>query len=50
MEARARFYLGQSHYFSGSYREALIEFISVQSLYPVEANEWIQEILSRLVN
>jgi hypothetical protein len=49
-EARARFYLGQSYYFSGSYREALIEFLSVQSLYPGEANEWIQDTLSRLVN
>jgi hypothetical protein len=48
--ARAHFYLGQAWYFSGNYREALIEFLAVQSLYPQEANEWIEDTLSRLIN
>jgi hypothetical protein len=48
-EARARFYLGQVRYYSGAFREALFEFLLVQDRYPVEANEWIQASLARLV-
>jgi hypothetical protein len=48
--ARAHFYLGQAWYFSGNYREALVEFLTVQSVYPQEANEWIEDTLSRLIN
>ncbi|MDR0600836.1 MAG: hypothetical protein LBG42_00505 [Treponema sp.] len=48
--ARAHFYLGQAWYFSENYREALIEFLAVQSRYPQEANEWIEDTLSRLIN
>jgi hypothetical protein len=48
-EGRARFYLGQCRYFEGSYREALIEFLFVQSLHPIEANEWIGSTLTALV-
>jgi hypothetical protein len=47
-EARARFYLGQVYYFSGGYREALIEFLMVQPHYPGEANEWITAALERI--
>ena len=49
VEARARFYLGQTLYFTGSYREALFEFLSFKSLYPVEANIWIDATLSAMV-
>jgi hypothetical protein len=49
VEARARFYLGQVYYFSGSNREALIEFLMVQSQYPGEANEWIAAVLERII-
>jgi hypothetical protein len=47
-EARARFYLGQALYFSGKYREALAAFLSVQSLRPAEANEWIEAVLAAM--
>lgn len=45
-ENRARFYLAQAHYFTGSYREALFEFLAVQSYYPAETAEWIQSALA----
>jgi hypothetical protein len=48
-EARARFYLGQTCYFSGKYREALIEFLFVRPLYPNEAYVWIEAALSALI-
>jgi hypothetical protein len=48
-EARARFYLGQTWYFSGNYREALIEFLMVQTEYPDEARSWINAALAALV-
>jgi hypothetical protein len=47
-ESRARFYLGQTWYFAGKYREALIEFLSVQSRYSAEANEWIDAVLAAM--
>jgi hypothetical protein len=47
-EARARFYLGQVYYFSGSNREALVEFLMVQSHYPLEAKEWLSAVLDRI--
>jgi hypothetical protein len=49
-EARARFYLGQTLYYTGNYREALLEFLSIRSLHPLEANNWIDAILSAMVN
>jgi hypothetical protein len=49
-EARARFYLGQSLYFSASYQEALIEFLMVRAQFPNEANEWIEAALAQLIN
>lgn len=48
-EARARFYLAQSYYFSGDNRGALIEFLMVQSQYPGEAQEWISVVLAAMV-
>ena len=42
LASRAKFYLGQSYYFLGRYREALFEFLAIQGRYPAEANEWIQ--------
>jgi hypothetical protein len=49
-EARARFYLGQTYYYSGKNREALIEFLFVQGRYPDESNEWIEAVLAVLAN
>jgi hypothetical protein len=48
-EARARFYLGQTCYFSGKYREALIEFLFAQPLHPTETHVWIEATLTALV-
>jgi hypothetical protein len=50
VEARARFYLGQAYYYSGKNREALIEFLFIQSRHPNEANEWIEAVLAVLPN
>ncbi len=47
-EARARFYLGQSYYFSASPQEALFEFLLVENTYEKEAAEWIQASLAML--
>jgi len=49
IEARARFYLGQSLYYTGKYREALMEFLSFRSLYSAEANNWIEAVLTAMV-
>ena len=49
VEARARFYLGQTLYFTGNYKEALFEFLSIKSLYPAESNIWIDAILTAMV-
>jgi TolA-binding protein len=48
-EARARFYLGQVYYYTRDIREALFEFLSIQTQYPEEANEWIQATLAQLI-
>ncbi len=50
VEARARFYLGQTLYFSGYYRGALFEFLAIKSFHPVEANMWIDSTLSAMVH
>jgi len=49
VEARARFYLGQTLYFTGNYRGALFEFLSIKSAHPVEANMWIDSTLAAMV-
>lgn len=48
VEARSRYYLGQAYFFSGRYREALFEFLMVQSQYYAEGQEWIEAIMPRL--
>jgi len=49
VEARARFYLGQTLYYTERYRDALLEFLYIRSIHPVEANNWIDAILSAMV-
>jgi len=49
VEMRARFYLGQTLYYTGNYREALMEFLTFRSLDPSEANRWIQAVLTAMV-
>jgi len=49
IEARARFYLGQTLYYTGNYRESLMEFMSIRSQHLAEANKWIDSVLSAMV-
>jgi hypothetical protein len=49
VQARARFYLGQTQYFTGNYKEALWEFLSFRSINPDEANSWIDAVLAAMV-
>jgi hypothetical protein len=49
IEARARFYMGQTLYYTGFYRESLMEFLSIRSLHLAEANKWIEAVLSAMV-
>jgi hypothetical protein len=49
VEARARFYLGQTLYYTGKYRESLMEFLSVRSAHLAEANKWVEAVLSAMV-
>jgi len=49
IEARTRFYLGQTLYYAGNYKEALMEFLSFRTHYLAEANVWIDAVLSAIV-
>jgi len=49
VEARARFYLGQTLYYTEKYREALMEFLSFKKFNTMEANHWIDAVLSAMV-
>ena len=49
VEARARFYLGQTLYFTGNYRDALLEFLAFRYYHQVEANIWIDAVLAAMV-
>jgi hypothetical protein len=48
-ENRARFYLGQSYYYSGSYREAFFEFLLIRDVFPAESGEWVQAVLAAMI-
>lgn len=50
IEARARFYLGQTLYYTEKYREALMEFLTFRIHNPEEANRWIEAVLSAMVH
>lgn len=45
VENRATFYLGESYYFSGDYKEAAKLFLSVYDEYPSLAKKWIDSSL-----
>jgi len=49
VEARARFYLGQTFYYTENYREALMEFLSFRTHNLAEANSWIDAVLTAMV-
>ena len=50
IEARGRFYLGQTLYYTGRHREALIEFLAFRAFQPAEANAWIDAVLTAMVH
>jgi hypothetical protein len=50
VQERANFYFAQTLYYTGRYREALMEFLSFRTVNPVEANSWIDAVLSAMVN
>ena len=47
-EGRARYYLGQTYFFTGAFREALFEFLAAQERYPGELADWVQAALREL--
>ena len=49
VEARARFYYGQTLYYTSNYRQALMEFLSFRSFNLPEANTWIDAVLTAMV-
>jgi len=49
VELRARFYLAQTLYYTGRYRESLMEFLAFRTHHPVEANSWIEAVLTAMV-
>lgn len=49
LESRARFYIGQSYYFQGRYRKALIEFLMALDLYYREVHGWLDACFERLL-
>ncbi|MFW6215066.1 MAG: hypothetical protein ACOC45_03885 [Alkalispirochaetaceae bacterium] len=48
LAARARFYLGQSQYFSGEYRNAFLSFLLAEEAYHSEVTPWMDAILTLL--
>lgn len=48
LEAHARFYLGQSYFFEGKTREALLEFLQAEDTYYLPVQAWINASLDRL--
>jgi hypothetical protein len=48
VEARGRFYLGQSYFLHGQYRDALREFVFARDLYYIESQKWLDACLQAL--
>ncbi|HNY20973.1 MAG TPA: hypothetical protein PKO22_02375 [Treponemataceae bacterium] len=48
--ARAHFYLGEAYYFSGNYRQGVLEFLLSQDRYYNQSREWIQYVLKDMVS
>ena len=42
---RAQFYLGESHYFSGNYADAVTSFLQISEAYPALTKKWIDSSL-----
>jgi hypothetical protein len=48
VEAHARFYLGQTYYFQGRPREALLEFLVSEGFYFQDAQPWKDACFQKL--
>ena len=48
VEHRTIFYLGESYYFSGDYKNAVRSFVKVQEYYPEECKRWLESSLDQL--
>jgi len=49
VSVRANFYLAQTLYFTGKYREALMGFLSFKPVNSVEADSWVDAVLTAMV-
>lgn len=47
VEARARFYLGQTFYYQGLFQRAVLEFLLARPYYHAQASDWIAASLRR---
>ena len=45
---RAYFYIGESYYFLENYNEAIMNFIRVENVFPIQAKRWIDSSLDQL--
>ena len=45
---RAYFYIGESEYFIEDYNKAIMYFVKVESIYPIQAKRWIDSSLDQL--
>ena len=50
IRTRCRYYLGQSYYFQGRYREAFLEFLAAENDFYADVQPWLDAILSKLKN
>jgi hypothetical protein len=50
IRTRCRYYLGQSYYFQGRYREAFLEFLAAENDFYAEVQPWLDAILGKLKN
>lgn len=45
---RAYFYIGEAQYFMEDYNKAIMNFVKVESIYPIQAKRWIDSSLDQL--
>jgi len=45
---RAYFYVGESQYFMEDYNKAIMNFIKIQTIYPIQSKRWIDSSLDQL--
>jgi hypothetical protein len=50
MEIKAHFYLAQAYYFTGEYREAILEFLLTREAYYMQVNHWLDACLNKIID